>query len=429
MKRVLVIATVDWAQITRLCLVLADGGFKVRALAPDHHRLHKMRTIDAELLSRTRTAALHSISRTIERFLPAVVVPGDERAIDYMHALYMRVIRGHDRRARLLAELIETSLGAPSSFVFARQRSRFVQLAYDERLLVPATAVVEDVQQLQATTAGARFPLVLKRDERSGGEGVRIVTNAREAERNFLELRRAGGSIKALMLHEAAANARLVTRKLMLELHTKGDDPPSLWSRLRAPNSGIGPSWRSWFFTNCATIFHRLPESRRLEWVQTHLGPAGGWFMTDLIGRVPQLLGYTPTGAEVVGNRVRLKLATDGGHYSHTIEADHVIAVTGYRPKLDRLTFIQPRLRASISMVVNTPILSSHFQSSVAGLYFVGPIAANSFGPLMRFAFGAKYTARRLSQHLAATTEKVRLRTQAAAGMGELRTGHPDASA
>jgi hypothetical protein len=123
--------------------------------------------------------------------------------------------------------------------------------------------------------------------------------------------------------------------------------------------------------------------------------------MTDRVGRVPQLLGYTPTGAEVVGNRVRLKLAADGGRYSHTIEADHVI----------------------------TPILSSHFQSSVAGLYFVGPISANSFGPLMRFAFGAKYTARRLSQHLAATTEKVRLRTQPAAGMGELRTGHPDASA
>ena len=104
------------------------------------------------------------------------------------------------------------------------------------------------------------------------------------------------------------------------------------------------------------------------------------------------------------------------------------IAATGYRPRLDRLTFLPPSLRASLSSVVNTPILSSHFQSSMAGLYFVGPIAANSFGPLMRFAFGAKYTARRLSQHLAATAERVRLRTQAAAGMGELRTGHPDAS-
>jgi hypothetical protein len=38
----------------------------------------------------------------------------------------------------------------------------------------------------------------------------------------------------------------------------------------------------------------------------------------------------------------------------------------------------------------------------VNGLYFVGPVAANSFGPLMRFAFGANYAARRLSRHLAA---------------------------
>ena len=67
--------------------MLADGGFKVRALAPDHHRLHKMRTIDVELLGRTRTAALHSISQAVERFLPDIVVPGDELAIDYLHSL------------------------------------------------------------------------------------------------------------------------------------------------------------------------------------------------------------------------------------------------------------------------------------------------------------------------------------------------------
>ena len=220
----------------------------------------------------------------------------------------------------------------------------------------------------------------------------------------------------AALLQEAGADARLVARKPALELHARGHEPRSLWRRLRAPNTGIGPSWRSWFFVNCATIFHRLPEGRRLKWVQTHLGPAGGWFMTDRIGRVPQLLGYTPIGAEVVGKRVRLMLVTDGGRYTHTIETDHVIAATGYRPGLDRLTFIQPGLRASIRSLVDTPILSSHFQSSVAGLYFVGPIAANSFGPLMRFAVGAKYAARRLSRHLAATSETVGFQAQVAAG-------------
>jgi hypothetical protein len=59
--------------------------------------------------------------------------------------------------------------------------------------------VVKNVRQLRATVAGARFPLVLKRDESAGGQGVRIVTNAKEAERNFIELRLAGGRTMALM--------------------------------------------------------------------------------------------------------------------------------------------------------------------------------------------------------------------------------------
>jgi len=41
------------------------------------------------------------------------------------------------------------------------------------------------------------------------------------------------------------------------------------------------------------------------------------------------------------------------------------------------------------------------FESSVPGLHFVGVTAANSFGPLFRFAFGADYAAKRLGHHLA----------------------------
>jgi hypothetical protein len=43
-------------------------------------------------------------------------------------------------------------------------------------------------------------------------------------------------------------------------------------------------------------------------------------------------------------------------------------------------------------------VLSSNFESSVPGLYFTGLVAANSFGPVMRFAFGAGFAARRLTQ-------------------------------
>jgi hypothetical protein len=49
-------------------------------------------------------------------------------------------------------------------------------------------------------------------------------------------------------------------------------------------------------------------------------------------------------------------------------------------------------------------VLSQHFESSVPGLYFVGPAAAATFGPLMRFAYGARYTAPQVARRLAATS-------------------------
>jgi len=45
-------------------------------------------------------------------------------------------------------------------------------------------------------------------------------------------------------------------------------------------------------------------------------------------------------------------------------------------------------------------VLSSSFESSVPGLYFAGVSAANSFGPVMRFAFGAGFAARTLTRAL-----------------------------
>jgi hypothetical protein len=51
-------------------------------------------------------------------------------------------------------------------------------------------------------------------------------------------------------------------------------------------------------------------------------------------------------------------------------------------------------------MVDGTPILSSDFESSVPGLYFVGLSAARTFGPVMRFVVGAVHPARQLTQRL-----------------------------
>jgi hypothetical protein len=94
---------------------------------------------------------------------------------------------------------------------------------------------------------------------------------------------------------------------------------------------------------------------------------------------------------------VRLRVTNPSG--ARWIETDHVIAATGYKVDLQRLSFLSSGLQADIRSLEQAPVLSTSFESSVKGLYFVGAAAAPSFGPLLRFAYGAGFTARRLSRH------------------------------
>jgi hypothetical protein len=78
-----------------------------------------------------------------------------------------------------------------------------------------------------------------------------------------------------------------------------------------------------------------------------------------------------------------------------------VIAATGYWPDVNRLDFLSDNLRRSIRTHARMPMLTSDFESSVPGLYFVGPPAVNSFGPLMRFMVGSEYAAPVVARRLA----------------------------
>jgi len=164
--------------------------------------------------------------------------------------------------------------------------------------------------------------------------------------------------------------------------------------------TGLGPGWRSFFCTSAPLLFHKMPQQLRLEIVRRHLGPAAGWFVKDqLVGRIPFHLGLRLDQAKVEDGRVQLQLAASDGA-ERTLGTDHVIAATGYKVDLHRLQFLSPAVRAGIRSVEDTPVLSSSFESSIPGLYFVGAASANSLGPLARFAFGAGFTSRRLSRRL-----------------------------
>ena len=83
--------------------------------------------------------------------------------------------------------------------------------------------------------------------------------------------------------------------------------------------------------------------------------------------------------------------------------ADHVIVATGYRVDLRRLPFLDEAVLPGIRCLEHAPLLSANFETSIPGLYFLGLASANSFGPMMRFAYDADYTARKIARHVAQT--------------------------
>ncbi|MEA2733197.1 MAG: hypothetical protein QOF70_7672 [Acetobacteraceae bacterium] len=203
----------------------------------------------------------------------------------------------------------------------------------------------------------------------------------------------------AALLHRTGAKVTLIARRPAIAYC----GPPSertLLERIKEPESGLGTGWRSWACCAMPMVFHAMPEAFRLMVVRKHLPAAPGWTLQPQVdGIVPTILGATFARADAVGGRVRLELDLRGGK-KQIVTADHVMAGTGYRVDMRRLAFLGPDVLDRLDCVNHTPRLSRWFESSVPGLHFVGTAAANSFGPMMRFAYGAGFVSRRLSKHL-----------------------------
>ena len=82
-----------------------------------------------------------------------------------------------------------------------------------------------------------------------------------------------------------------------------------------------------------------------------------------------------------------MRLTLDGPQQS-SIDVDHVIAGTGFRVDLARLTILSEELQATIATHTHYPIVNRAGESSVPGLYFAGAHTGASLGPSVRFVAG-----------------------------------------
>jgi thioredoxin reductase len=205
----------------------------------------------------------------------------------------------------------------------------------------------------------------------------------------------------AALLHEVGARAQLVVRGAEAVIHGRMKKDRSLAERFKNPISVLGPGRKNWVIEKFPLALRLLPEEKRARIAMGYLPPAAPWWIQDRFeGKVAVHVRTEVVSAERIGNRVRLRVR-ENGSAERVLEVDHVVAGTGYDFDLDRLTMLDPELRGQMRRVLRGPALSIHFESSVSGLYFLGPVASLSFGPLFRFVCGAHYAAPAVARHLA----------------------------
>ncbi|URM90310.1 FAD-dependent oxidoreductase [Streptomyces sp. MRC013] len=209
----------------------------------------------------------------------------------------------------------------------------------------------------------------------------------------------------AVLLAELGARARVVARSRRLVWNTV---PPPLRRGVReavlAPHTGLGRGWRNLLYARAPGVFRHLPGPTRERVFGTALGPAGAWWLRRRFEAVSDVrLGRTLVAAAPAGprgDRVRLVLADGSGSGAPVteVETDHVIAATGFAPRLDRVEVLPEDVRGALRTVGTggAPEVSGHFESSCPGLFLAGLLTAPAYGPAMRFVYGAAYTAERL---------------------------------
>jgi cation diffusion facilitator CzcD-associated flavoprotein CzcO len=205
----------------------------------------------------------------------------------------------------------------------------------------------------------------------------------------------------AALLAEAGAEVTMICRGPVhwLGAETSGNaHRRDLYWRLHkllATKSGVGPFPLNWANEQPDLIRRLSPEWR--AWLnKKSLRPgAAGWVRPRVAG-VAIEAGRAILGARQSGVGITLRLDNDMRSF------DHALLATGYRIDIARLGILTPELVAKVATDDGSPVLAGGYESSVPGLHFVGSAAVRSYGPLLRFVWGAGYAARTVTRFVCA---------------------------
>jgi thioredoxin reductase len=209
----------------------------------------------------------------------------------------------------------------------------------------------------------------------------------------------------AALLHEGGAEVQVIARRQAVSWENKTPDTLGIADYVRKPPNTLCEGWGC-VALNSPDMFRLLPERVRRNKARTTFGPSGAWWLRDRVeGVVDILTGHRLVAAETRGAGVRLEL--DGPRTS-LVDADHVIAGTGFRVDTARLPFLSEEIQAGLAKRGDCPAVSRVGESTVPGLYFAGAHTMTSLGPGVRFIAGTHHTSASLARWIARRASKGR---------------------
>jgi formate-dependent phosphoribosylglycinamide formyltransferase (GAR transformylase) len=210
----------------RLGIALSQTGSYVDAVCPANHLIRKSSILRKGYTYRA-LSPLSSFRNAISASHPDLIVSADDLSTQHLIDL-------HAQGGTELCGLIERSLGPPESFPFMTARASFMNIAREEGIVVPNTTVIRDMADLQALESTKGFPIVLKSDGSSSGEGTKVAHNFLEAQRAYQFLQRSPSLlriVKRVLINHDLRSVRLKLRRraiVNMQKYIRGRDATSL---------------------------------------------------------------------------------------------------------------------------------------------------------------------------------------------------------
>ena len=234
-KTILLVATeANWFGTARFPRALSKAGFSVVLLAPQASLAAHSRFVDkvAYLPANANTNQwLHAFAAIVKAVNPVLALPCDDMAYRLMSELVLAPPPHLQAELqRELDDLIRQSLGNPSHYRDSVDKLQLPNTAKALGVRMPTFAHIANLDEAESFASQHQYPVVIKRSQSTGGQGVAICQDAQSLRENVARLLQEQAQMIADFGLPATANANSTVTvavtapapQLLIQAHVSG---------------------------------------------------------------------------------------------------------------------------------------------------------------------------------------------------------------